>query len=126
MIRRPPRSTRTDTLFPDTTLFRSLWLDGTRPASTVTPMSHDTSLIGTVVMGLVLAFAFGFVASRLRLPPLVGYLLAGIAIGPYTPGFVADARLSGQPADNGVNLTLFWLGLHFSFSHLYRNSGGGG
>src|SRR3546814_1377609 len=94
MIRRPPRSTRTDTLFPDTTLFRSLWLDGTRPASTVTPMSHDTSLIGTVVMGLVLAFAFGFVASRLRLPPLVGYLLAGIAIGPYTPGFVADASLA--------------------------------
>src|SRR3546814_1931585 len=81
-------------------------------------MSHDTSLIGTVVMGLVLAFAFGFVASRLRLPPLVGYLLAGIAIGPYTPGFVADASLAGQLAEIGVILLMFGVGLHFSVSDL--------
>jgi len=46
---------------------------------------HDTTLIATIVMGLVLAFAFGFLANRLRLPPLVGYLLAGVAIGPFTP-----------------------------------------
>ena len=54
-------------------------------------MPHDTELIATIVMGLVLAFAGGFVASKLRLPPLVGYLLAGVAVGPFTPGFVADA-----------------------------------
>src|SRR3546814_10986973 len=81
-------------------------------------MSHDTSLIGTVVMGLVLAFAFGFVASRLRLPPLVGSLLAGLAIGPYTPGFVADASLAGHTADIGVILLMFGVGLTFSVSDL--------
>ena len=54
-------------------------------------MNHDVSLIATVVLGLVFAFGFGFVAIRLRLPPLVGYLLAGVALGPFTPGFAADA-----------------------------------
>ena len=69
-------------------------------------MPHSTSLIATIVVGLVLAFGFGFVARRLHLPPLVGYLLAGIAIGPFTPGFVADISLAGQLAEIGVILLM--------------------
>ncbi len=81
-------------------------------------MPHETTLIATIVMGLVLAFAFGFLASRLRLPPLVGYLLAGIAVGPFTPGFVADTGLAQQLAEIGVILLMFGVGLHFSVSDL--------
>ena len=81
-------------------------------------MSHSTSLIATIVVGLVLAFGCGFLASRLRLPPLVGYLLAGIAVGPFTPGFVADASLAGQLAEIGVILLMFGIGLHFSIKDL--------
>ncbi len=58
-------------------------------------MPHEANLIATVAVGLVLAFAFGFVAAKLHLPPLIGYLVAGIAVGPFTPGFVADAGLAG-------------------------------
>tara|TARA_R110002124_G_scaffold144122_10_gene309027 strand:+ start:9806 stop:10003 length:198 start_codon:yes stop_codon:yes gene_type:complete len=54
-------------------------------------MHHDTPLITTIVAGLVLAYIFGMIAHRLKMPPLVGYLFAGILAGPYTPGFVADA-----------------------------------
>lgn len=57
-------------------------------------MLHETPLISTIVGGLVLAFAFGYVAHRFRLPPLVGYLFAGILVGPHTPGFVADQHLA--------------------------------
>ena len=81
-------------------------------------MAHETSLIATIAMGLVFAFAGGFVASRLRLPPLVGYLLAGVAVGPFTPGFVADAALAGQLAEIGVILLMFGVGLHFSIADL--------
>jgi CPA2 family monovalent cation:H+ antiporter-2 len=81
-------------------------------------MPHSTSLIGTIVVSLVLAFGCGFVASRLRLPPLVGYLLAGIAVGPFTPGFVADLDLAGQLAEIGVILLMFGIGLHFSIADL--------
>ena len=59
-------------------------------------MSHDTPLISTLAIGLVLAFAFGILATRLRLPPIAGYLLAGVAAGPFTPGFVADPELSKE------------------------------
>ena len=62
-------------------------------------MPHDTPLISTIVAGLVLASAFGFIANRLKLPPLVGYLFAGILVGPYTPGFVADQSLAPQLAE---------------------------
>jgi CPA2 family monovalent cation:H+ antiporter-2 len=79
---------------------------------------HDTTLIATIVMGLVLAFAFGFLANRLRLSPLVGYLLAGVAIGPFTPGFVGDTNLAGQLAEIGVILLMFGVGLHFSIGDL--------
>lgn len=77
-------------------------------------MPHETSLIGTIAAALVLAFAFGFAASRLRLPPIVGYLLAGVAIGPFTPGFVGDAGLAQQLSEIGVILLMFGVGLHFS------------
>ncbi len=81
-------------------------------------MPHDISLIATIAAGFGLALVFGFIATRLRMPPLVGYLLAGVAIGPATPGFVADMHLAGQLAEIGVMLLMFGVGLHFSLSDL--------
>lgn len=81
-------------------------------------MHHDVSLITTIAAGLGLAMVFGFLAARLRMPPLVGYLLAGIVIGPATPGFVADIGLAGQLAEIGVMLLMFGVGLHFSLADL--------
>ncbi|MFO1070795.1 MAG: cation:proton antiporter [Geminicoccaceae bacterium] len=81
-------------------------------------MHHDTPLIALVAMGFVLAFAFGFLAARLRLPPLIGYLVAGIAIGPFSPGFVGDGEIAGQLAEMGVILLMFGVGLHFSAGDL--------
>jgi monovalent cation:H+ antiporter-2, CPA2 family len=77
-------------------------------------MPHHTPLIATLVVGIVLAFAFGMAAHRLRVSPLVGYLLAGVLVGPFTPGFVADQPLANELADIGVILLLFAVGLHFS------------
>ncbi|MGH2342715.1 cation:proton antiporter [Segnochrobactraceae bacterium EtOH-i3] len=77
-------------------------------------MPHDIALIATIAVGFVLAFVFGYAAIRLRLPPLVGYLVAGILVGPFTPGFVADGGLSSQLAEIGVILLMFGVGLHFS------------
>jgi CPA2 family monovalent cation:H+ antiporter-2 len=79
---------------------------------------HEAALISTIAIGFVIAFFLGYLADRLRLPPLVGYLIAGILIGPYTPGFVADASLSAQLAEVGVILLMFGVGLHFSASDL--------
>jgi len=79
---------------------------------------HEAALISTIAIGFVIAFFLGYLADRLRLPPLVGYLVAGILIGPYTPGFVADASLSAQLAEVGVILLMFGVGLHFSASDL--------
>jgi CPA2 family monovalent cation:H+ antiporter-2 len=81
-------------------------------------MPHNVSLITTIAAALGLALIFGFVASRLRMPPLVGYLLAGVMIGPATPGFVADMALSAQLAEIGVMLLMFGVGLHFSLDDL--------
>lgn len=81
-------------------------------------MPHDISLISTIAIGFALAFAFGFLAAKLNLPPLIGYLLAGIAIGPYTPGFIADGELASQLAEIGVMLLMFGVGLHFSIADL--------
>ena len=81
-------------------------------------MPHDISLIATITMGLVLAFFGGLLAHKLRLPPLVGYLLAGVALGPFTPGFVGDANLANQLAEIGVILLMFGVGLHFSITDL--------
>ena len=79
---------------------------------------HNISLITTIAAALGLALAMGFVAIRLKLPPLVGYLIAGIIIGPATPGFVADLDLSHQLAEIGVMLLMFGVGLHFSLEQL--------
>jgi CPA2 family monovalent cation:H+ antiporter-2 len=81
-------------------------------------MPHHTPLIATIVFGLVLAFLFGAAANRLRLSPLVGYLLAGVAVGPYTPGFIADQALAAQLAEIGVILLMFGVGMHFSVKDL--------
>jgi len=81
-------------------------------------MPHDTPLIATIVAGLGLAFIFGTLANRLRLPPIVGYILAGVALGPYTPGIVADQKLAPELAEIGVILLMFGIGLHFSLKEL--------
>ena len=81
-------------------------------------MHHTTPLITTIVGGLVLAFLFGMLANRLRISPLVGYLLAGVLAGPFTPGFVADINLSLELAELGVILLMFGVGLHFSLKDL--------
>ena len=81
-------------------------------------MHHATPLITTIVGGLVLAFLLGMLANRLRISPLVGYLLAGVLSGPFTPGFVADAKLAPELAELGVILLMFGVGLHFSLKDL--------
>jgi CPA2 family monovalent cation:H+ antiporter-2 len=81
-------------------------------------MPHHTPLIGTLVAGLILAFLFGTAANRLRISPLVGYLLAGILVGPYTPGFIADQQIAAELAEIGVILLMFGVGLHFSLEDL--------
>ncbi|OJW56269.1 MAG: sodium:proton antiporter [Sphingomonadales bacterium 63-6] len=81
-------------------------------------MPHATPLIATLVGGIVLAFILGAAAHRLRLPPLIGYLLAGVVIGPFTPGYVADQHLADQLAELGVILLMFGVGLHFSVRDL--------
>ena len=81
-------------------------------------MPHHTSLIAILCVGFVLAFVLGLLAQRLRLSPLVGYLLAGIIAGPFTPGFVADQTLAPQLAEIGVILLMFGVGLHFSLKDL--------
>ncbi|PSH70719.1 cation transporter [Phyllobacterium brassicacearum] len=81
-------------------------------------MHQEVGLIATVAVGFVFAAVLGYLADRLRLPPLVGYLVAGIMIGSYTPGFVADGELASQLAEMGVILLMFGVGLHFSTSDL--------
>ncbi|MCD6076200.1 MAG: rosB [Ramlibacter sp.] len=81
-------------------------------------MHDDLPLITTIAAGLGLALVFGFLAVRLRLPALVGYLLAGIVLGPFTPGFVADTAIASQLAEIGVMLLMFGVGLHFSLGDL--------
>ncbi len=81
-------------------------------------MPHHTPLIATICAGLVFAFVLGAVAQRLRISPLVGYLLAGVFVGPFTPGFVADQTLANELAEIGVILLMFGVGLHFSLKDL--------
>src|SRR5437868_9260459 len=76
------------------------------------------ALVSTVVVGLVLAFAFGAVAHRLKASPLVGYLLAGIVIGPFTPGFIADQNIANELSEIGIILLMFGVGLQFSMREL--------
>ena len=93
-------------------------------------MAHYTPLMTTIVVGLGLAFVLGAIANRLKISPLVGYLLAGVVVGPHTPGFTADLSLASQLAEIGVVLLMFTLGIEFSlteFQHLWRTAliGGG-
>lgn len=81
-------------------------------------MDHATPLISTIVGGIVLAFVLGALANRLRLPPLIGYLCAGIVVGPHTPGYTADQALAPELAELGVILLMFGVGLHFSVKDL--------
>ena len=81
-------------------------------------MPHNVSLISTIAAGFGLALVLGYVAARVKVPPLVGYLLAGVLIGPATPGFVADVDLAGQLAEIGVMLLMLGVGLHFSLKDL--------
>jgi monovalent cation:H+ antiporter-2, CPA2 family len=83
-------------------------------------MHHDPTLIATIAAGLGLAFVFGLLMHRMRLPAIFGYLLAGVIIGPFSPGFVADAKLANQLAEIGVILLMFGVGLHFSIADLLR------
>ncbi len=79
---------------------------------------HDTPLIAMLAIAFVLALLFGLLASALKVSPIVGYLVAGIAVGPFTPGFVADPRIASQLAEIGVILLMFGVGLHFSIKDL--------
>src|SRR5256885_3560837 len=81
-------------------------------------MPTHTPLLSTIVVGLVLAFAFGAVAHRLKASPLVGYLLAGVVIGPFTPGFVADQSIANELSEIGIILLMFGVGLQFSTHEL--------
>ena len=81
-------------------------------------MTHNVPLIATIAAAFGAALLLGFVAVRVRLPAIVGYLLAGILIGPYTPGLVADSEIAGELAEIGVMLLMFGVGLHFSLGDL--------
>lgn len=81
-------------------------------------MEYD--LINTIVLSIVAAFALGLIADRIKLPTIFGYLMAGILVGPFTPGFVADASLASQLAEIGIILLMFGVGLHFSFRDLVK------
>ena len=83
-------------------------------------MADYHPLIEIIVASIVLAFTFGYIAKRLKLPIVLGYLVAGVLIGPHTPGFVGDPHLAAQLAEIGVILLMFGVGLHFSPSDLYR------
>jgi CPA2 family monovalent cation:H+ antiporter-2 len=81
---------------------------------------HDVPILINITLALVVAFIGGIIARRVRLPTIVGYLLAGIIIGPFTPGFVGDAETIQQLAELGVIFLMFGVGLHFSFGDLWR------
>jgi CPA2 family monovalent cation:H+ antiporter-2 len=81
-------------------------------------MPQDSVVISTLAIGFVLAFCFGYLARRVQLPPLMGYLVAGVLIGPFTPGIVGDTNITSQLAEMGVILLMFGVGLHFSLKDL--------
>src|SRR3954468_10059195 len=81
---------------------------------------HDLPLITLIAAAFTAAWILGLLTQWLRLSPIVGYLLAGMAIGPYTPGFVGDVHLAQQLAEIGVILLMFGVGLHFRLADLLR------
>ncbi|MBL8549332.1 MAG: Kef family K(+) transporter [Hyphomonadaceae bacterium] len=80
---------------------------------------HHTPIIATIAASFVVAFVFGLIANRLKFSPIVGYLLAGVVVGPFTPGFVANAEVAAELAEMGVILLMFGVGLHFSYKDLF-------
>ncbi|MBX9745768.1 MAG: cation:proton antiporter, partial [Hyphomonadaceae bacterium] len=82
-------------------------------------MEQPHGLITTLVAAIVLAFVFGFVAQRLRLSPIVGYLIAGVAVGPHTPGFIGDTDFALQLSEIGVILLMFGVGLKISVEDIW-------
>lgn len=93
-------------------------VSGRIPPRGTDAVPHETALISTIAISLAFAFVGGLIAVRVGLPPLIGYLLAGVAVGPFTPGFVADRRLAGELAEIGVVLLMFGIGMHFSLGDL--------
>ena len=93
-------------------------LEITRLTPSESALEHSTPLIATIVAGLGLAFVFGLLAQKLRLPLIAGYLLSGVVIGPFTPGYVADQHLAAELSELGVILLMFGVGLHFSLKEL--------
>ena len=83
-------------------------------------MPHDVDLIILLAVGFGMALIFGYIAARLRLPPLIGYLIAGIIISPNTPGIVGDIHLANQLAELGVMFLMFGVGMHFSLNDLLQ------
>jgi CPA2 family monovalent cation:H+ antiporter-2 len=81
-------------------------------------IQHDLPLISTIASGLGVAFVFGLIAARLKIPPIVGYLFAGVLIGPYTPGYVGDIKIAEELSEIGIVLLMFGVGLHFSMKDL--------
>jgi CPA2 family monovalent cation:H+ antiporter-2 len=81
---------------------------------------HDIPLLINIAVALVVAFVGGFLVRRIGLPPIVGYLLAGVAIGPFTPGFVGDIDTISQLAELGVIFLMFGVGIHFSLRDLWQ------
>jgi CPA2 family monovalent cation:H+ antiporter-2 len=81
-------------------------------------MDHEPVLISTIAVGLMAAFVGGFIAKRMGLPTIVGYIVAGIVLGPFTPGFIADVDLALELADIGIILLMFGVGIHFSLRDL--------
>src|SRR5690606_27856124 len=112
----PPKHRKKPTGFDRATRIRQTATP--RIATAQASMHHDTDLINIVAVGLAVAFVLGALANRLRMSPLVGYLAAGIIVGPFTPGFVADQELANQLAEIGVMLLMFGVGLHFSLKDL--------
>src|SRR5690606_13090006 len=100
-----PKSRRTD-------FFARAALKEADPGAYSSPM-HDLPLLTTIAAALAAAWVLGLLTQRLRLSPIVGYLLAGVVVGPYTPGFIADENIAHQLAEIGVILMMFGVGLHF-------------
>ena len=101
-------------------LFLPLLLSALPLAAFAAGDAHDEALIETLAIGLGFAFVGGFIAFRLGLPPLIGYLVAGVSVGPFTPGLIVDATIAPQLAEIGVILLMFGVGLHFSIRDLMR------
>ena len=81
-------------------------------------MDHEPVLISTIAVGLMAAFVGGFIAKRIGLPTIVGYIVAGVVLGPFTPGFIADVDIALELADIGIILLMFGVGIHFSLRDL--------